>query len=204
MIWLGASLLFCMRRRRKVVGLTLDLTVDPPQILDEPVTSKPAKKPKPEKKPSEKKWPEANQICTTCGGPAFTSICYLCKCLSRATPETARFIREAYKGPCSLCGAVQKKYHYDHVNMFEKSATVLDLIDQPIGRIAEEIAKCQLVCLPCHENITAAEKRLGYTTKKSELTRAARAGRYISERRIALAAQYAADFSEIYAALRGG
>ena len=128
----------------------------------------------------------------------------MCKRLSLASPETDRFIREAYKGPCSLCGAVKSKYHYDHLNMFYKTASILDLVEETIGRIAEEIAKCHIVCIPCHEKITAKEVSLGYMAKKKALNRAARAGEDITECRIALATAYAADFSAIYASMAAG
>lgn len=188
--------------RRKVEGLTLDLTVDPPLIIDERVS--PRRRRVKQSKQAEKKQTVPTHVCATCGGITTPPLCYMCKCLSLATPETALFIREAYKGPCSLCGEVKSKYHYDHLNMFDKTATILDLIDQPIGRIAEEIAKCHLVCIPCHEMITAKEVSLGYMAKKKALNRAARAGEDITERRIALATAYAADFSAIYAGLANG
>jgi hypothetical protein len=78
----------------------------------------------------------------------------------------------------------------------------------PLDVIAAEIAKCQLVCVPCHAVITAAEVELGYLKKKKGLGREERAGK--DNRKIRtqiatqIATQYALAFAPIYAGMRVG
>lgn len=132
-----------------------------------------------------------------------SSMCYMCTRLQDASADVVQYIRDAYRGPCSLCGLHDVSYHYDHLNMFDKGACILDLVHMPIDVIAAEIAKCQLVCVPCHSVITAAEARLGYLKKKKLMGRDARAGKDISEIRAQIAIQYARDFVPIYAGLAG-
>jgi len=189
------------RRRRKVDGATLDLTrveegaaFTVEDVLVHEVV-------KPQRHECICVSCETTRMCTDICG---SSMCYMCMRLQGVSAEVVQYIRDAYRGPCSLCRRYAVSYHYDHLNMFDKGACVLDLVHMPIDVIAAEIAKCQLVCVPCHAVITTAEARLGYLKKKIRMGRDARAGKDISEARVEFATQYARDFAAVYAGLRGG
>jgi len=193
-----------MRRRRKVEGLTLDLrrieegavfTVEDVIVIEKDV----------KQRAERQKW-----LCSSCGTLSSCAdicgnmMCYMCRRLQDASADVVQYIRNAYRGPCSLCGTHATTYHYDHINMFDKTACILDLVHMPLDIIAAEIAKCQLVCVPCHAVITAAEIKLGYLKKKKRLGREERAGKDISKNRAQFATQYALAFAPIYAGMRVG
>lgn len=193
-----------MGRRRAVEGLVLDLTQREEGTaftLEEVVMKSTVVKRK-------RIVVTVEGICATCTSSRMCTdvsgalLCFMCYKLRNADPEVDRYIREAYKGPCSLCGIVAKSYHYDHINMFDKSACILDLAYETIDVIAAELARCQLVCVPCHAVITAAEARLGYLKKKRGLKKAERAGKNIGVLRATYASEYERDFAEVYAELR--
>ncbi len=176
-------------------GVVLDLTVDPPVVIPSaPVVSTPPVVSK----------PVVSRICTSCNGKcrSKSDVCFMCRCLKRSTPEVAEYIRELYKGPCSICNRTSSSYHYDHINMFDKKGTILELVSEPIDIIKEEVAKCQIVCIPCHKRITFIERKLGYIGEKTKLTRDIIKGRDVEQRRKELVARYEAEFTPIYAELR--
>jgi hypothetical protein len=192
------------RRKKPVEGLILDLTrviEGVPFTLEELIVVEEIK-------------PKAQVIrvegaCVSCGvirmfDISRNRICFMCRTLRDVSSEVVEYIRNAYKGPCSLCGRGDTKYHYDHINMFDKKASIIEMIHEPLDVIAAEIAKCQLVCIPCHSEITAEEVRMGYISKKIKLMMAKHKGEDIEELRTQLAAQYAIDIAEVYARLRGG
>lgn len=78
---------------------------------------------------------------------------------------------------CYICKKKQRtkgeRFHYDHLNMFDKSDSVCSMIDRgdDIKDIFSEIDKCQILCLPCHHIITSIEQKIGFTRIKSNLTR---------------------------------
>jgi len=187
--------------RRKVEGATLDLTrIEEGDVftVDDVIVHDVVKQQRQE------------SICSSCGTTRMctdicgSSMCFMCMRLQDVSADVVQYIRDAYRGPCSLCGKHAVSYHYDHLNMFDKGACILDLVHMPIDIIAAEIAKCQLVCVPCHAVITAAEVQLGYLKKKKYMRRDARAGKDVSEICAQFATQYARDFAAVYADLRGG
>ena len=192
-----------MGRRRAVEGLVLDLTrISEGTVftLEEVVV--------PPKEPCEKRSVVGKQ-CIDCEKHGMCRYegprCFFCHRLRDLSDGVASFIRDAYSGPCTFCSKRTSKKHYDHINMFEKNAVILDLVTSPIEVIADEISKCQLVCVPCHKKITRMEIRLGFTKKKMMLTHMIAHGHDVEETRCALAKEYADIFEDIYASLaRGG
>lgn len=203
-----------MGRRRAVEGLTLDLTrIEEGTVftLEEVVVDanqqKRVYKKKQKRTSGKKPVVMMEDSCVSCGVVRRFDIsgdktCYMCKSLQNVSDEIVKYIREAYKGPCTLCGDHATMYHYDHINMFDKRASILSLVHESIDAIAAEIVKCQLVCIPCHRVITATEARMGYLKKKLQLMKSIRAGKDVSILREKYANEYERDFAEVYAALR--
>lgn len=190
-----------MGRRRAVEGLVLDLTRVEEGVaftLEEVVV-----KPVPRRIPQ----PRVEGICTDCSTMHMCRdvsgelLCFLCRCLRSSSVDVAAYIRDAYKGPCSLCGRKAHTYHFDHINMFDKGACIPELARESLEVVVAEIAKCQLVCIPCHRVITSHEIRKGYFKKKKMLKKAAAAGKDITVLRATYAEAYARDFAEVYAGL---
>ncbi len=203
-----------MRRRKKVEGLILDLTrivEGVPFTFEELIVEGPVVEKVVRKRQEKKEKPvieRVERICSSCDTVRLVKIddcgtCFMCRRLHDIKAEVAHYLRDAYKGPCSLCGGHYTMYHYDHKNMFDKKASVLDLVHEPLEVIKAEIAKCHLVCIPCHSKITAAEARLGYTKKKIRLNKSMREGVDVTCEIAALAVQYAQDFDAVYDGLRG-
>jgi hypothetical protein len=78
---------------------------------------------------------------------------------------------------CELCGSIQhhsdERYHYDHLNMFNKDNSICCMINEGsnIEEIYAEIDKCQILCLSCHHQITDIERKIGFTRIKQTLSR---------------------------------
>ena len=78
---------------------------------------------------------------------------------------------------CELCGSIQQhtdeRYHYDHLNMFNKDNSICCMINEGsnIEEIYAEIDKCQILCLSCHHQITDIERKIGFTRIKQTLSR---------------------------------
>ena len=78
---------------------------------------------------------------------------------------------------CKICCSIQlhrsERYHYDHMNMFDKNKSICSMINEGIDieEIYKEIDKCQILCLSCHHIVTDIERKLGFTRIKQALTR---------------------------------
>lgn len=78
---------------------------------------------------------------------------------------------------CAICASVQnvieERYHYDHLNMFNKDKSICSMVHEGIDieDIYLEIDKCQILCLACHHIVTDIENKLGFTRMKQSLTR---------------------------------
>ena len=78
---------------------------------------------------------------------------------------------------CGICNNTQthrdERYHYDHLNMFDKSDSICNMVKEGIniGDIYSEIDKCQILCLSCHHIVTYIECKLGFTLIKQTLTK---------------------------------
>lgn len=59
-------------------------------------------------------------------------------------------------GRCALCGAVDD-LEFDHVKVGKKD-NITRMLTHSQARLREELAKCQLLCVECHEEITLARE----------------------------------------------
>ncbi len=116
------------------------------------------------------------------------------------------WLEELYNNPCSFCGDKHTRMHFDHINMFDKNDCVSSMAYRGCSKeeIIEEVNKCQLLCVPCHDKITRIERRNGFITKKQQLNSLIRSGADVKELRSALKADYSALMEGVYAGLRGG
>jgi hypothetical protein len=85
---------------------------------------------------------------------------------------------KAYKTiQCEICDSIQthnlERYHYDHLNMFNKGNSICSMINEgvEIEDVYSEIDKCHILCLSCHHIVTDIEHKLGFTRVKQTLTR---------------------------------
>lgn len=78
---------------------------------------------------------------------------------------------------CQICCNTKMKegerYHYDHINMFDKGNSLCSMVNEgnTIDEIYIELDKCQILCLSCHHIVTDIENNLGFTRIKQILTR---------------------------------
>ena len=78
---------------------------------------------------------------------------------------------------CDICCSVKnhplERYHYDHLNMFNKDKSICSMVNEGINieEIYNEIDKCQILCLSCHHIVTDIERKLDFTRIKLTLTR---------------------------------
>ena len=107
-----------------------------------------------------------NTLCDTCW-------CNYSDCRNQMWENIYKYKRME----CVLCNSVKKnageRYHYDHVNMFNKGNSICSMVNDGLNtqEIFEEIDKCQVLCLPCHHTVTDIEHKLGFTRIKQDLTR---------------------------------
>jgi hypothetical protein len=71
------------------------------------------------------------------------------------------------------CGKDYSGFHFDHLNMFNKSNTIWALVcsTNNINLIYTEIDKCQLLCISCHKLVTKLEQAYGFTRMKIKYTK---------------------------------
>jgi hypothetical protein len=64
-----------------------------------------------------------------------------------------------------------RRCHYDHIDMFDKSNSVCTMIYTGIDlvEIIDEIDKCQLLCISCHNIITRIEHECGFIRVKRSI-----------------------------------
>jgi hypothetical protein len=85
---------------------------------------------------------------------------------------------KAYKNiKCEICCSIKRyiseRYHYDHLNMFNKVNSICNMVNEGVNieEIYDEIDKCHILCLSCHHIVTDIENKLGFTRIKQLLTR---------------------------------
>jgi hypothetical protein len=102
-------------------------------------------------------------------------LCGLCRAFhdNTLTLKTYDYIMSVMKKPCRFCCCIDIQKNFDHVNMFEKTGTVGQMIKcgKPEDEILKEIEKCQVLCVYCHRIVTAYERRYGFMEKKTALRR---------------------------------
>lgn len=81
---------------------------------------------------------------------------------------------------CNICNknavmneTIATRFHYDHIDMFNKSDTVCKMVRTGIciNEIYNEIDKCQLLCVSCHTLVTKIEHKCGFIRFKQQLSR---------------------------------
>ena len=105
-------------------------------------------------------------------------ICDCCWCKYADIRQTMWDRIEIYKSiQCSICLSIKshnnERYHYDHINMFNKDKSVCSMVNEGVNieYIYKEIDKCQILCLTCHHIVTYIEHKLGFTRIKMILTK---------------------------------
>jgi hypothetical protein len=111
------------------------------------------------------------------------------------------WLAELYKNPCTFCGKKEKRMHFDHINMFDKKDSVCSMVNRGCSKeeIMEEVTKCQILCIPCHNNITRIEHNLGFIRNKCKFNKLLRKGIDVETLRSKLKAAYSAQMDGIYA-----
>jgi hypothetical protein len=108
-------------------------------------------------------WKE-NQLCDECYIKSYEE-----------REETWRLIQKK-SNQCVICFRLkdhrEKRFHYDHINMFDKGHTIYNMVTEgmPIDYIYKEIDKCQLLCFECHNLVTDLERKMGFMSKKISYT----------------------------------
>jgi hypothetical protein len=116
------------------------------------------------------------------------------------------YIDEVYSSGCTFCRKKEGRFHLDHKNMFSKTDSVCDMIERGCdeAKIREEIDKCQLLCIACHEIVTRYEQKAGFHASKKALNKMERRGDSgYMERRQQLYDKYEAVMREIYLLVGG-
>jgi len=67
---------------------------------------------------------------------------------------------EKFGGKCRICGSTDE-LEFDHVYHWEKEIPVGQLWSRRSEVIEAELAKCQLLCSPCHNLATALDRGYG-------------------------------------------
>lgn len=84
---------------------------------------------------------------------------------------------------CTICCSIKlnqgERYHYDHINMFDKDNSICNMVNEGIDieDIYKEIDKCQILCLRCHHIVTELENKLGFTRMKITLNKQIKYGK---------------------------
>lgn len=112
-----------------------------------------------------KKW-KGNDICDTCWSKYEV-----------IRQDIWRKIKEYKVTQCEICCSVQmnpsERYHYDHLNMFNKCNAICTMVNECANMedIYSEIDKCHILCLSCHHIVTDVERKMGFARMKNLLTR---------------------------------
>lgn len=82
-------------------------------------------------------------------------------------PRRERWLRE--NGPCQHCGSWEN-LEVDHIDPATKDAHTSSIWSWPDpARRASELAKCQVLCAPCHQRKTSRQSRCGEKNRHAKL-----------------------------------
>jgi len=93
--------------------------------------------------------------------------------------EVNTYATQLGKNKCTICAKpaeynreVGNRFHFDHVNMFEKGDSICMMVlnGTSMEKIKEEICKCEVACVSCHRLITAMERKCGFIRLKQTMT----------------------------------
>jgi hypothetical protein len=219
------------RKKRTVVGITLDLTsleyddIDitgllckigeySPLIVEEasPIIEKKVRIPMTDNEILNEI--SSCSVCPMCCRGIFSAgrmwrgkrLCENCHASSQKdiSPELVEYIREIYSRGCTFCDNKRGRFHLDHINMFTKISSVGEMMDR--GDSAEdiiaEVTKCQLLCINCHSLVTRFELKRGFVLKKKQLNKKILAGEDVTEIRTKLYDEYEDVMRVIYPLIR--
>jgi len=187
-----------MGRRRKVVGLTLDLTrisASGGIVLEDLIVPEPPTK------------VNNCEICKSHVIGAFRecdgkNMCGLCCAIykNKITHAAAERLKQEYAKPCPFCGDNKRRKNFDHINMFTKEGCIGFMVEngQDSDKIIAEIDKCQLLCVKCHYKVTTYEQYKGFFRKKRRFNRHKAAGGDISAMKAKYMTEYAAIMEPFY------
>jgi hypothetical protein len=65
--------------------------------------------------------------------------------------------RKALGNKCAKCGAKKVPFHFDHIDPSTKINSIGNMIHFSKKAFNEELKKCQLLCIPCHDKKTRIE-----------------------------------------------
>lgn len=186
-----------MGRKKKVEGLTLDLThlEDGPcdiYALLAAAELKEIKGPKEKVTNIERKLTHdelkdivksLSSSCNDCSGVIFykprkwasLKLCYMChkKRFIEREKELLIYLTEKGHISCNFCGKIRTDpydFHFDHINMFTKTGSIGPMLfnGQELDKIKVEIDKCQLLCVSCHSVVTHFERHYGFIKAKNK------------------------------------
>jgi hypothetical protein len=85
--------------------------------------------------------------------------------------ELGEYLTEKGHISCNFCGKIRSDpydFHFDHINMYSKTGSVGPMLFTGcnIDKIKAEIDKCQLLCVSCHAVVTHMELRYGFIKTK--------------------------------------
>ena len=151
----------------------------------------------------------ASRTCSDCSGQIFgesktwrsATICGHCHADRLATiPAATRdYIAAVYSRGCEFCGTKVGRFHLDHINMFSKTGGVIQMMESgsDLPELVAEVAKCQLLCVACHEIVSAFELAYGFTAKKAALNHWIRQSGAADSRVCKKRAAFSAEYSEV-------
>lgn len=142
--------------------------------------------------------------CETCKGLYYStskkwnSIDYCDEChtkefkdeIDRRWKKIGEYVKEIGRDMCHICSKevvydihMGKRYHFDHLNMFEKADSICSMVITGIDLdiIYREIDMCQVVCISCHGMITELERKCGFIRIKNNMTRDAKKGEDVTD-----------------------
>lgn len=187
-----------MGRKKKVEGLTLDLThiedgsCDIYALLESAMKVEENKIPKKTVAVGARKLTQdelkdlvqsLSTNCNDCSGVIFykprkwasLKLCYMChkKRFVEREKELLVYLTEKGHISCNFCGKMRTDpydFHFDHINMFTKTGTVGPMLfnGQELDKIKAEVDKCQLLCVSCHSVVTHMEHYYGFIKAKNK------------------------------------
>jgi hypothetical protein len=89
--------------------------------------------------------------------------------------------------------------------MFSKTGGVIQMMESgsDLPELVAEVAKCQLLCVACHEIVSAFELAYGFTAKKAALNHwIRRSDSRVCKKRAAFSAEYSEVLWTIYPLIR--
>jgi hypothetical protein len=119
-----------------------------------------------------KKWDRLD-YCVRCYQKDFQPL------LESRWQQVNAYLIKQHKDACVLCNDASLYhnsgyyFHLDHVNMFEKAASVYEWVTNgsAISQVYQEVDKCQILCISCHAAVTLIERMSGFIRLKQNLTR---------------------------------